>query len=510
MQCRGQITVFFSLILLLILSLAGTCLESARAAGLRYRIRLAADSALQSVFAEYDSSLFQSYGLLFYASVDRSGSDLPDKILEYAGFAGEVGKGRIGTGTDWFAFAPRAASVSELVLATDQNGTVFRQAVLDQMKIEGISIVLSELTDHLGITDSQGDLTETGRKLQEEDTEEDLTVGKILSGYEDLEEQLNELTEAINEEELPQETPLQEESGGFSLKEIIQKVKALFQYGLLAVLVDNPEELSKGTISGEGLPSQLSPEEKARSSPLNTEASEHSDMIGRLLFQEYLLRHFDCYTSGKDGGRYELEYILVGKSTDEKNLRSVVNRLLWMRMGMNLAYLITDSAKRSEAQELAVRLTGWTGIAPLISAAFGLILTVWSLGESLADVRTLLDGGRIPLRKDQDSWTLSLRNLLSFSTAFTSSAKEEEKGLSYEDYLRILLTFSDLKDISYRAMDWIQIHLQEKNPAFQMSACIYSAEILLEAEAEELFLPAFPMTPRNGGYQYQQKTRYQY
>ena len=47
MRKDGQITVFLCLILTAVFSLLGVCLESARGAGLRYRMQAAANSALQ-------------------------------------------------------------------------------------------------------------------------------------------------------------------------------------------------------------------------------------------------------------------------------------------------------------------------------------------------------------------------------------------------------------------------------------------------------------------------------
>ena len=53
MQKSGQITVFLSLALLCIFSLMCGLIESARMAGARCYLKLAADSAMDSVFSEY-------------------------------------------------------------------------------------------------------------------------------------------------------------------------------------------------------------------------------------------------------------------------------------------------------------------------------------------------------------------------------------------------------------------------------------------------------------------------
>ena len=47
---------------------------------------------------------------------------------------------------------------------------------------------------------------------------------------------------------------------------------------------------------------------------------------------------------------------------------------------------------------------GWTGIAPLVTVVDQLLQSAWSLAESLADVRILMDGGRVVLLKSPDEY----------------------------------------------------------------------------------------------------------
>ena len=44
---------------------------------------------------------------------------------------------------------------------------------------------------------------------------------------------------------------------------------------------------------------------------------------------------------------YELEYLLCGKESDEKNLKATVNKLLLLREGVNFVYILADGEMRT-------------------------------------------------------------------------------------------------------------------------------------------------------------------
>ena len=61
MKKRGEITVFLSLTLVCILSLFMGLLESARTAGARLYLTMAANSAMASVMSQYNRNLWDMY-----------------------------------------------------------------------------------------------------------------------------------------------------------------------------------------------------------------------------------------------------------------------------------------------------------------------------------------------------------------------------------------------------------------------------------------------------------------
>lgn len=71
MKMRGEITVFLSLTIVCIISLFMGLLESARTAGARLYLEMAANSAMDSVMSQYNRNLWDMYHLLFLESESK-------------------------------------------------------------------------------------------------------------------------------------------------------------------------------------------------------------------------------------------------------------------------------------------------------------------------------------------------------------------------------------------------------------------------------------------------------
>lgn len=126
--------------------------------------------------------------------------------------------------------------------------------------------------------------------------------------------------------------------------------------------------------------------------------------LERALLDAYAAHFFTRFGQEKTGSvHYEQEYLLQGNASERENLKRTVNELLAVREAVNLAALYADSEKRSEAEALALAITGLAGITPITAAASFFIMTVWAFAESVADVKVLLAGGKIPFFKQPGS-----------------------------------------------------------------------------------------------------------
>jgi len=179
----------------------------------------------------------------------------------------------------------------------------------------------------------------------------------------------------------------------------------------------------------------------------------------------YIRNCFGTYRSGKEETffRNEIEYILAGKTDDRGNLNAVKLYLAALRTPLNAAYLYTSPVRLEEASMLAAAISGpaavWTTQA---------ILAAWNLAETVCDVALLLRGERIPIAKTDETWNLSVEKLAErflsgadFDQAeadgmLTSNAAD---GLSYDDYLILLLFFENAETKLLRTMDVIQLNM---------------------------------------------------
>ena len=207
---------------------------------------------------------------------------------------------------------------------------------------------------------------------------------------------------------------------------------------------------------------------------------------GEIIYNEYLFIKFLSYTdyiqedSEQDSGKlldYTLEYILYGKNSDKENINSSVMELALLREGMNMAYLITDSAKRKEAEVLAASLVGFTGNVAVVKAAKYLIMGAWAFGESILELKRLYKGEKVELIKTKENWELSLKKLLDMDFSQEKSDKEAAKGMTYEEYLRMLLLLKNPKEKYYRTMAAMELRMIELGLSdFRMRNYIYAAE----------------------------------
>lgn len=512
-------TVFLCLILTLIFSLLGVCLESARGAGLLFRTRLMAGSSLQSVFAGYDRALWERYRLLFCPAGDRSGQLLEQRVREYAALQGPSGwETGFLAGTDWLYPEPVQVQVSGLIFATDQAGSVFERAVLDYMETGAGEILWGKLQEAL---EGEGPVgTEDPLQVARDSAEKgDFDLGQLEEEYQSWEEAARA---ALPEGE--ENTPGTGSAGTAGTDQesllpegnLLEGLKVLFSHGVLGLVTEDPDSLSAQALGDGFLPSRMTASERSRAEEAGSLDSVDGaeGLPDTLLFQEYLLRFLDCYTSENagEGMAYQLEYVVAGKETDRENLSAVIHRLLWIRASMNLAYLSSDAPSQSAVSAAAASLVGWTGIPALVAGLGGLILAAWGYGEALVDVRSLLAEECVPLFKDRESWRLNLEGLASL-TVEDRTQEQKEKGLSYEDYLRLLLLTVGQEEKSYRAMDMIQRQMELLEPGFRLDQCVFAGEVALQTESRLLFSPLFFWDRRQGlagGHALEAQASYQY
>lgn len=241
--------------------------------------------------------------------------------------------------------------------------------------------------------------------------------------------------------------------------------------------------------------------------------SNPENNVDKIWFVQYLNEYFSSKTNIREQGHaldYELEYCIAGRNTDAQNLEEVVKRLLQLRETANFVTIMQDAQKQSLAMEMAVATVGFTGLVPLIKAVQIGILLAWSYVESIVDVRELLSEGKVPMIKNSMQWKSDLFHI---KEGVQETNTKGQEGMSYQEYLQVLLYLTGEKTLTNRAMDVIErnIRLFSGNETMRMDTMASVFKIRSVYTANPLFLNVVPMVQKiDGSYQFVESRKITY
>ena len=357
-------------------------------------------------------------------------------------------------------------------------------------------------------------------KISEPDVEKQEYITKIEKIYEDIESEIN----------------------GFSIKTIVQEYEQYTfradDYNTSITSLNKIYQILKEGAAGLVIDGEISDKSMDYSDLADTyvSGSYGGDGISNIdirqaLVSEYIISRYAGYTdyiekngqqtgyiekNDRAAGRlldYEIEYILCGRQSDKDNLNEVLFKLILIREGLNLSYLVTDVQKKNECFGLALQLLGYTGNMVLIKAAQYFIMSIWAYAESVMELRELYAGESIAAVKNADNWITDINTVISGGAAGLKTSLFSDKNkawketgstagynsLDYMDYMRILLL---IKDRTARnagimsAMELVMIALGHED--FRMKEYIY------EASGTAVFIYL------KNGQTYSQKLEYSY
>lgn len=446
----GEMTAFLALIFILLIAFAGSLMESASIQSAKNYRRADMNRAIESVFAEYQKDLLEEYELFALEGSYESGSYSEEKVFDRLAYYGASNMDH---------------TMARLQLLTDDGGGPFLSQVSDWVKYR---YGLDKLEGLLGSAQTWKSQDEGIRDYQEQEQE----------GSRELSSLLEEQEQSLPSEDNPLET-----------------VEQLKQSPLLALVMPKDRQVSRKQISLAEQPSGRALQQGYGSFEDMAEQGEAS----RLALGVYLMDHFSSAVpegtgtagagqtalSGEakapgSGLDYQLEYVVSGQASDAENLEKTVQRLLLIRLVSNFAYIQTDSAKRAEAAAMAATLCTLLAVPAIIEAVTQALLFAWSFGESIVDLRALLKGSRVPLVKDSESWQLQLSGLLTLGSEDEwNEGKDTQGGMSYEEYLQILLFLTDTDEVAMRSLDLIEQHMRLGKGLewFRIDHCITKMEL---------------------------------
>ena len=232
------------------------------------------------------------------------------------------------------------------------------------------------------------------------------------------------------------------------------------------VMLNQYVSLRESRMSGEGITSEKNQK---------TKSGAYSENI---LFQIYVFDKMGFWGKEfeKSNMKYQTEYILYGHDNDTENLKAAVSRLLVLRETSNLLFLSQDAGKKAEIESMAAGVAAVAvspDLYPLIktSITFG-----WAFMESVQDVKSLMHGGKVPILKTDATWKTELSNMINPSKTEVEKGTESgtEKGLSYQEYLFMLMLLQNQNTKVFRTMDIVEMDVRKTqgNENFRIDGCI--------------------------------------
>ena len=174
---------------------------------------------------------------------------------------------------------------------------------------------------------------------------------------------------------------------------------------------------------------------------------------------------------------YEMEYLLNGSGSDRENLEAAVKKTVWLRMFLNMAYLLTHPSEDAKVRETAALIAGFLLIPEFQEVICLLLKLAWAYAESLADCRCLLRGEKVSLIKKEGEWKVSWESMLGLSAETLNGPSEGDtgSGLDYTGYLTLFLMLTPRETLMRRMTHLMEenIRLTEGNASFRMSNCVY-------------------------------------
>lgn len=476
MNNKGQTTIIISVLFLFTLS----ALEAGRIHMSKVKIRAVVHSTQSSIMADYNRELFERYHLLFMDPTYGTGSEaaVEEKVKDYLEASLNGGESRI------YQFTIEEIGLVDKKSIFDEDMQQFKEQITEYEKTAGLLKRVKDLGKHL--QEKKNDMERAARETEingvalpessKESDHENMVSSKDKNQQEDSEVEIK-VTDPRNilEEELktgilafvlPEDCSVSKEEYDFG-REFHEKYDG-----------EKDEENDNSFRNIEFLKGFLKRSDSTAGNSLEVQAA----------FVSYVDSHFSNMVeeAGETVLRCEEEYILKGKNNDYDNLEAVINEMIWLRMPVNYAYLLTDEQKKSEALTLAAGICTATGTVAMIEVEKYLLLGCWAYGETLYEMKILLSGGKIPYVKTKEDWYTGLDN-----PGVSGQAEGVKQGFNYSDYLMILLAKKGQKNKCYKRMaDLIEKNLQKNDPDFRMENCAGGMTIQEKICVNPLFISA--------------------
>lgn len=519
-------TVFLSFTILAFMTMFFVLIEMVHLKGENKLSDMLSDIGSESAFADYNRYLWDTYGILAIDSSYGTGQmpdlgKIEDRVTDYLN---ENGNPDIG-GSDFFRMSSSQCQISQYGMLSDNGGAGFireaavqakysiPQQVIDGLKDQttGDAAGSGEDVDQM-ITDGQKAIEEAKKEDEEKDSQE--SAGSSASGSSDKSADKVEVKKKASHkkttsrsrssskksasknsasENSATEKSASESSAAENKEEsesIIDKIADAKNTAVLNQIFGEGKEYSDASLS------LSEPVSKRSLTQGNFGETEEVSAVDKALFADYEYVYFQNYMNdlGHPGLKYEWEYVLCGKDSDKANLEGVIERLILIREGANMAAILADPQKVTETYEAAIAIVGATANPLIIQAVQAGIMASWSYAESILDVRRIMDGGKVSAIKSKAEWTCTLADAVTAPFDTSRKAIDCASGIDYMKYLVIMSLVETEEHLGLRSLDVLEnaLHTQENYQNVKADQLIYRAEFTFEYTPDTIFFRNAP------------------
>ncbi len=473
---KAGVTIYFTLMMLVLFPLLLWSIRSAMVSAGRMRSANAVDQAMFSLFANYDRELRDRYNLYFINAGEMGKGPKLSACVKYLEDAMEyILKPNKGTltlaGKNLLSLKHTNSFITDYTLATDAGGIPFETEAVRSMQDSAALSIVNGLQDKLA-----------AREQAEREGGEVLEATQDVD-YDSLEEQGRQ-ARAEREEALQNGEEVVEYEVPENFINPLPLLTWLYQQAILGLVLPNGRSVSGARVNRSSL---LSGRTQATGMGV-LDARGSGGYLDDLTYIAWIVSHFGSFTEPdyQCGLEYQLEYMLYGKHSDEDNLKEALRELVLLRHAANALCLGLDNRLGQELDYIA-DIVSRIFMLPVLGGAIKAVLVFFcSYLESLVDVSALLQGKRVALKKDENTWQTDLWGFVQGGLSIQGMAEDAPGGLNYEEYLGGLILVMHRGTLTSRAMDMVESHMRGAvDPSFRLDACVYSLGVEMEIRSEK-------------------------
>ncbi len=437
---EGYVTVFFTISIAIIMSLFIGMFYSARENAIRMRTVTVADTAMTSIFAEYNKQLWEQYGLVFVDSsymTDSTGMKLTEdhlKAIINRNFD-ECRLELIG-GKDLLKLNCTETEAMAVCLATDQKYKAIKHQAVNLMKYHYKIAYIDRAREWTGVVNEHN-----------------------LSGGAQYDEAFRAADDLNSKYGIDYSGWLPSITGGNDISE-----DNIAGFGILSWITDLGK-ISTTKINKDNYAS------KRQLNKGNLERDYDEEISDYFFLREYMMHKCGNYLRNKPDSvlTYQTEYLVTGKGSDSDNLAGVARRIMVLREAANMITLTSDSGKMETIDGICAAIAAALTVPEAADILKAIVIAFWVNYESLTDMNVIFAGGKIPLIKTSDQWITDLNSALYGG----NNADSSDDGLSYEDYLRIFVYMTGEEKLLMRLSDIIEMDIRSTpgNEYFRLDNC---------------------------------------